>query len=359
MPEPPVVTVLMATFNDAAFLPDAVRSVLTQTFTEFEFLIIDDGSTDGTSGYLRGLTDPRIRVVRNESNLGLTRSLKRGIELARGRFIARLDADDIALPRRLERQVRFLEEQTGVAILGSGCVLMDETGKSIALQRQPESDLAIRWTSLLANPFVHSTVMLRRQVLLKHELNYDAAYETSQDYDLWTRLLRYGKGANLPEALIRYRVRRGVTRQRRERQLEHARSIAARTIQTELRVCSLQPDQLRELLDLPYRELWPRRIPRPGLAHLIRLQCDLYSDFSAMYRSHPDLPMLRRRHFCQVVRFLCRAGFPPGWANIWALVLRREPLAPIWAGLEVLRALGRRISSLGPRMSWKNAVEHQ
>src|SRR2546430_14676525 len=84
MPEPPVVTVLMATFNDAAFLPDAVRSVLTQTFTEFEFLIIDDGSTDGTSSYLRGLTDPRVRVVRNESNLGLTRSLKRGIELARG-----------------------------------------------------------------------------------------------------------------------------------------------------------------------------------------------------------------------------------------------------------------------------------
>ena len=97
----------------------------------------------------------------------------------------------------------------------------------------------------------------------------------------------------------------------------------------------------------------------PGLAHLIRLQCDLYSDFAAKYRSHPDLPMLRRRHFSQVARFLCRAGFPPGWANVWALVLRQEPLAPIWAGLEVLRALGRRISSLGPRMSWKNAVEHQ
>ena len=110
MPEPPLVTVLMATFNDAAFLPDAVRSVLTQTFTEFEFLIIDDGSTDGTSRYLLGLTDPRVRVARNESNLGLTRSLKRGIELARGRFIARLDADDIALPS----QARILGATVGV-----------------------------------------------------------------------------------------------------------------------------------------------------------------------------------------------------------------------------------------------------
>ena len=226
MPEPPLVTVLMSAFNDAAHLSEAVQSILDQTFADFEFLIIDDGSTDETQDLLRSISDSRVRIVRNEKNLGLTRSLKRGVELARGCYIARIDADDTAFPWRLERQVCFMEEQPGVAILGSGCVLMDETGKSFAFQRQPESDLAIRWTSLSANPFVHSTVMLRRQVLLKHELNYDAAYETSQDYDLWTRLLRYEKAANLPEALIRYRVRRGVTRQRREGQLEHARSIA-------------------------------------------------------------------------------------------------------------------------------------
>src|SRR6266536_2021133 len=108
----------MSTFNDAAFLPEAVASVLTQGFADFEFMIIDDGSTDSTSEYLGRLADARVRVVRNDSNQGLTRSLKRGVELARGRYLARLDADDAALPGRLEEQVNFMELNPDVAILG-------------------------------------------------------------------------------------------------------------------------------------------------------------------------------------------------------------------------------------------------
>src|SRR6266496_763095 len=227
MSQTPLVTVLMSVYNDAVFLPEAVQSILGQTFTDFEFLIVDDGSTDGTRKYLSSLTDPRVRTVRNHSNVGLTRSLKRGVELARGKYIARLDADDAALPGRLAQQVGFMEERKDVAILGGDCLAVDEAGRFLVERRQPPSDLAIRWTSLLVNPFVHSTVMLRRQVLQDHGLNYDEVFDTTQDYDLWTRLLRHAKGANLPRALIRYRVRPGVTCQKRQRQLEHALSIAA------------------------------------------------------------------------------------------------------------------------------------
>ena len=353
MPEPPVVTVLMATFNDAAFLPEAARSILAQTFAEFEFLIIDDASTDETSRYLGNVQDPRVRVIRNDSNQGLTRSLKRGIELARGSFIARLDADDVALPGRLEQQIHFMEKHPEVAILGGACLLVDEAGKPFAIQRQPENDLTIRWTSLLTNPFVHSTVMLRRHALREHGLNYNEAFDTSQDYDLWTRLLRHGKGANLSTPLIRYRVRPGITRKRRERQIEHAKFIAARTIRDELPGSGLQPEQVSGLLDWLFPESWSQKKARPRVISLVKLQCQLHSEFAAKYASHPDLPVLRRRHFAQMIRVLRNAGLSPDWGKAWIFVLRKEPLAPVWAALDLLRSLGGRISFLRSRQTLK------
>jgi glycosyltransferase involved in cell wall biosynthesis len=220
------VTVLMSVHNDLRYVPQAVDSILRQSFDDFEFLILDDGSTDGSADYLAELPDPRVRLVRNETNLGLTRSLNRGLDLARGAFVARMDADDVAMPQRLARQVEFLEAQPEIGIVGSSRVLIDEAGDVVAHAPAAETDVRIRWKCLLGNPFAHPAVMIRRDVLERHALRYDERYRTAQDYELWTRLLAVTKGHNLPEALIRYRLRAGISRSRKPEQLRNHDTIA-------------------------------------------------------------------------------------------------------------------------------------
>jgi glycosyltransferase involved in cell wall biosynthesis len=220
------VTVLMAAHNEARFIATAVESILGQTFGDFEFLIIDDGSTDSSADYLRNLRDPRVRLLRNESNLGLTRSLNKGLDAARGKYIARMDADDIALPDRLARQAAFLDANPHVGIVGSSRVLIDENDREIAVAQAAEDDLAVRWKCLLGNPFTHPTVMLRRDVLEQHHFRYDESFRTAQDYELWSRLLMHTKGANLREPLLRYRLRNGISKTNKPDQLANHDRIA-------------------------------------------------------------------------------------------------------------------------------------
>jgi glycosyltransferase involved in cell wall biosynthesis len=220
------VTVLMALYNEARFAPAAVESILGQSFADFEFLIIDDGSTDSSADYLRNLRDPRVRLVRNAGNLGLTRSLNTGLDAARGKYVARMDADDIALPDRLARQVAFLDANPHIGIVGSSRVLIDENDQEIAVAHAAEEDLAIRWKCLLGNPFAHPTVMLRGYLLHEHHLRYDETFRTAQDYELWSRLLMHTQGANLREPLLRYRLRDGISKTCKPEQLANHDRIA-------------------------------------------------------------------------------------------------------------------------------------
>ena len=216
----------MSVHNDLRYLPQAVDSILRQSFDGFEFLILDDGSTDGSADYLRRLTDPRVRLVRNETNLGLTRSLNGGLDLAGGEFIARMDADDVVMPERLARQVAFLQAHPDTGIVGSSRVLIDEAGDVIAHAPAAQTDARIRWKCLLGNPFAHPAVMIRRDVLKRHALRYDESYRTAQDYELWTRLLAVTKGYNLPEPLLQYRLRAGISRTSKPEQLRNHDPIA-------------------------------------------------------------------------------------------------------------------------------------
>jgi glycosyltransferase involved in cell wall biosynthesis len=226
MPRKPLVTVLLSVHNDAQFLPTAIESVLGQTYGDFEFLIIDDGSTDGIGDYLRSLRDARVRLLRNLGNMGLTRSLNRGLNAAFGTFVARMDSDDIAMADRLARQVEFLEANPHVGIVGSSRHLIDETGAFVAHAAAVEDDLRIRWKCLLGNPFAHPTVMLRLDVLDAHGLRYDESFRTAQDYELWTRLLSVTRGANLREPLLRYRLRDGISRIHKAEQVQSHDRIA-------------------------------------------------------------------------------------------------------------------------------------
>jgi len=201
----PDVTVLMGVFNASPRLEHALRSVLQQTFRDFEFLIIDDGSTDESGDVLRRFAteDPRIRVISHATNRGLGAVLRQGVEQARGALVARMDADDVSLPQRLERQVEFFRAHPDVDVAGSYALDVDAEGRGLRERRVPishERIVELVWS----NPFIHTTVMFRRDAILSVG-SYAAELQRRQDYDLWFRCVRGGlRFANIPEPLVQY-----------------------------------------------------------------------------------------------------------------------------------------------------------
>lgn len=207
MVENPLVSVIMPVYNGRRYVREAVDSVLAQTFTHFEFIIVDDGSNDGTDKILSqyAAADKRIRII-TRTNQGVTRSLNEGLEVATGTLIARMDADDISMPTRFEKQVRFLTTHPEHVLVGCRCLLVDPDGfpicekRDIALHHEQIDALLLK----MMWPLVHPAVMMRASAI-KQVGNYDPRYRTNQDHDLFLRLAEIGKLANLPEILLRYR----------------------------------------------------------------------------------------------------------------------------------------------------------
>ncbi len=198
----PRVSVVMPVFNGELYLAEAIESVLSQTYRDFEFLIIDDGSTDSTASLIAGYQDPRIRIIRNQQNLGLIRSLNLGFELASGEYIARMDADDVCLPKRLEKQVNYLDAHPEVGVVGSYMIGFGERSGPI---RFPSTHTDILVSALFDSPIAHPTVAFRQSILEKPAL--DPEYPHAEDYDLWSRLLRKGIRFHvLRNYLLKYRV---------------------------------------------------------------------------------------------------------------------------------------------------------
>ncbi len=224
-------SVLVAAHDAAATLPLAVRSILRQSLADLELVVVDDCSTDETHALLAAVDDPRLVVERNERNLGLAASLNRGLERARARWIARLDADDVALPDRLERQLALVERRPGLAVLGTAVLEIDAAGVSGARHVPPVGAAAVRWHALCSSPFFHPTVLVDREALDRHGLRYDERLGESEDYDLWTRLLSVAEGDNSDQALTLRRVHAAqATRRRGDLQRSIQRDVALREI---------------------------------------------------------------------------------------------------------------------------------
>ena len=204
---PPAVSVVMAVRDGAAWVGEAVGSVLGQTEQDHELIVVNDGSTDATADVLGAMTDPRLRVVRQEA-AGLTRALNRALGLARADLVARLDADDLALPERLARQRVFLIGHPEVGLLGTAAREVDAGGRPLGDVRPPQDDAAIRRALIRANPFVHSSIMARR-ALLAAAGGYDERVAVAQDYELWMRLASRTRLANLAEVLVVRRLGAG------------------------------------------------------------------------------------------------------------------------------------------------------
>ena len=228
---PPLVSVLLAARDAERFLETAVRSVLRQTVSDLELVVVDDGSRDGTAALLDRIDDTRLIRLRHDEPQGLAASLNRALEHARGRYVGRLDADDVALPHRLERQLARIRSAPKVGIVGGGVFELDEEGRLGALHLMPAGPDAVRWASLFSSPFFHPSVLVDRDVLDRHELRYDPGFPESEDYDLWTRLLASAQGDNLAEPLVLYRVHAGqASQRRRDLQREFQRRVAVREI---------------------------------------------------------------------------------------------------------------------------------
>ncbi|HXC04905.1 MAG TPA: glycosyltransferase [Bacteroidia bacterium] len=206
----PLISVLMPVYNRENFLREAIDSILNQTETDFELLILDDGSTDQSASIARSYTDSRIRFISNDRNRGIVYTMNKGIHEARGHFIARMDSDDIALPERFEKEVHILLTMPEVGFVAGLITQMDEQGKELGPWADDRANLThaqIRWRTQAENCIANPTVMFRREVLQKYR--YNKHQVESEDWDLWLRMFSNGEQIyKINEVLLLYRIHR-------------------------------------------------------------------------------------------------------------------------------------------------------
>lgn len=197
----PKVSVILPVFNDERSVAEAMRSILEQSFVDFEFIVINDGSTDNTAQVLNTFIDPRLLVI-HQDNQGISRTLNRAISISSGKYIARMDSDDTSHCERLERQVNFLDRNPDYGMVGSACKVIAENGSLVRDFRVPLTDTAIRKAMVWYNPIVHSSVMIRRDVLSRTNCYDEQLSSIGHDYELWWHMLAISKIANLADRLV-------------------------------------------------------------------------------------------------------------------------------------------------------------
>jgi glycosyltransferase involved in cell wall biosynthesis len=202
------ITVLMPVYNGECYLERAIQSILFQSFEDFKFLIIDDGSTDSSPSILDRYQseDPRIEVIRNPKNIGLIKTLNKGLDAIDTKYVARMDCDDYALPGRLEAQVNFMEASPSVGACGTWITVKDASDGSEYIQRYPTQHDKIKLDMLTYCAIAHPSVILRKSLLDIHNLRYDPDFMHAEDYELWTRAIHKIEFANIPEPLLEYNI---------------------------------------------------------------------------------------------------------------------------------------------------------
>lgn len=203
----PAISVIMPAYNAQRHLEEALRSIFAQSFSSFELIVIDDASQDHTAEILASYVeqDPRLVLLKNNVNLGITRTRNRGLEVARGKYIACLDSDDVALPERFKKQHEFLEGNSDYVLVGSDLEIIDEASQVLGMRTYPTSDSAIRKVFTRQNPFAQPASMFVAEVA-RSLGGYRNKFPVCEDYDLFLRMAEKGMVANIPEVLTRYRI---------------------------------------------------------------------------------------------------------------------------------------------------------
>jgi glycosyltransferase involved in cell wall biosynthesis len=200
------ITVLMPVYNGEKTLKVAIESILSQSYQNFEFLIINDGSTDDTETILKSLTDPRIIVIKNRQNLGIIKTLNNSLELIKTKYIARFDCDDVSDNSRLKKQLNFLENHPSVDIVGCQLNYVDQRGEYIGKTSFKLDHKSIKCSALFGSPIAHPGVMFKTSKFDLYNLRYNKAYEQAEDYELWQRALELLEFSNIDEPLVNYQI---------------------------------------------------------------------------------------------------------------------------------------------------------
>jgi len=329
MIDSPKVTVVIPVYNREKYVGDAIDSILAQTFPDFELLVIDDGSTDGSVEIVRSYNDPRLRLVCNETNLGVPKTRNRGIQFARGKYLAFLDSDDWAYPERLSKQVAFLDSHPDYAAVGSWIKWMDEEGRSLRrIRRKPVLPDEIAAQRLFRQGIENSASMARTVVL--REYGHQEEYDLSEDFDLWSRIAAKHKLATLPEVLVRCRMHGGRIsqenlRRKKDRRLTiyaaqlHALGIAFTDTDLERHFLLRSMRKQRFTPDLAYLE-WAER-------WLLQLQ---EANQRAQSYPEPAFSEMLGRFWLKVCWY---ASMNLGW-TVWRRFWRSPLRGRTWQGLQ-------------------------
>ena len=201
----PKVSVVMPAYNAEKYIGESIKSILNQTFIDFEFIIINDGSRDRTKEIILSYSNDRIVYLENEINSGIVVTLNKGLEYATGEYIARMDADDIAVAERLEKQIEFMEENKDVGVLGTGICIFGEDVQEQArvFTTNPEQ---LKAELIFNSCIAHPTVMMRSNILKNNGLSYDLEYAGAEDYNLWWKIAKVSRIATIPDLLVKYRI---------------------------------------------------------------------------------------------------------------------------------------------------------
>jgi len=204
----PLVSVVMPAYNREKYIEESIKSILNQTYNNFEFIIVDDGSTDDTEKIINTYKDKdnRIVYIKNEKNMGISKTRNRGMDEAKGKYIAIMDSDDISLPERLEKQVKYMEENGNCGIVGSGFLSFSDDNPQEMPNMRPIDNHNIKLHSLFCSPFGNPTCMLRKSVIDENNLRYNSKYDGAEDFEFFHRAKHFMEFHNLPEFLLRYRI---------------------------------------------------------------------------------------------------------------------------------------------------------
>ena len=279
MPKNPKISVIMSVYNGEKYLKEAIESILNQAFTDLEFIIVNDGSTDKSLEIIQSYNDERIKIINNEKNIGLVKSLNKALQFVKGEYIARQDADDSSLPNRLKLQLEFLEKHPEVALLGTGIYVINENGETIErriMHPNPKRSL------LKGNRFIHGSVMFKKSVI-DEVGTYNETLRYSQDYELWLRISKKYDVRNLTAPLYKLRMHKSSILSRKVEEQQMYAVLAQKLAMNEIK-----EETLRDLQD------------NPPLFYQTLNRSDKIMFHKAVAYNHAqnnDLPSLRRECF--------------------------------------------------------------
>ena len=245
----PLVSILMPIYNTAPYLREAMDSMLSQTFTDFELIVLDDCSPDNAEEILATYNDSRIVRYKGEKNVGLSNVLNKGIDMARGKYIARMDSDDISMPNRLQVQVDYLEQHPEIDLVSVGMQLFGAKEEVWIREQNPEK---VKINALFHSPVLHASSVWRKESFERHSLRFCQDMVPAEDYDLWVRALLKGlKLVNLPEVLYQYRIHGTQSTLQTEKSAEKCRIVQLNYLKTAL------PSLSSKIIESFPKRLWP------------------------------------------------------------------------------------------------------